>query len=416
MRSRPGPILVLCFLCITLAGISQVQSSNSNYNPVLANTGQFGLTFGPAVYYGDLNTGHFQFKQSTGLAASLFGQYYFSNSFGFKVSLFSGLLNGGIKSYQQSGQQMEDSFTGIILEGNIQMVINFSNLFFGQSNRRRFFVYGSVGLGYAGWYSKLTNKVYNYDSIQTNNPLNNFNAALVIPAGLGFYYRIGNRMNLGLEYDYKTYFSDKLDNVAGGYPYDVVHYISLNISFNLGTGSAREHKNKPVMSMQLQPQEYPVSYPVYIPPVSLQTEENSLQPEAGSWQPAVSNRQPVISSRKPAVNSQQPEVSSRKPAVGRKKTAGCKLQTASSEAMAGSRHYSVQIFAFNGQGYSSARIKQKYHITEEIRVEKSGGVERFLVGRCADADCAKNLKEKMQRKGIHDAFIVVYQNGRRQKP
>ena len=398
MRSRPGLTLVFLLLLTAFPGISQTRETGSNYNSVLANTGQFGLTFGPAIYYGDLNAGHFKMKLSTGLATSLFGQYYFSNSLGFRISLFSGILNGGIKTYEKNGLQMEDSFTGIILEGNLQMVINFSNLFFRPSPKRRFFVYGAVGLGFAGWYSKLTNKVYNFDSLQTNNPLTNFNASLVIPASLGFYYRVGNRLNLGLEYSYKTYFSDKLDNTTGGYPYDVVHYISLNISFNLGTGIAKEHHGKPLQPAQLQPMEYPV----YVSPVSQQSAVGSRQ--EGSLQSAVGSRQE--GSLQSAISSQQSQ-------VGRKKSADCRLPTADSKAIKGNLSYSVQIFASGRGRYSAGRLKSRYHIGEEVRVEKAGNVLRFMVGRCSDAGCAKSLKEKMQKKGIHDAFIVVYRNGKR---
>ena len=83
MKFSPGPALVLILLTFSLAGYAQVQHENSRYNSVLSNTGQFGFTFGPAIYHGDLNVGNFNLKRSTGMAASLYGQYYFSNVFGF---------------------------------------------------------------------------------------------------------------------------------------------------------------------------------------------------------------------------------------------------------------------------------------------------------------------------------------------
>ena len=383
MKISPGLTLVLLFFLFNPAGFSQVQPVNSNYNSVLSNTGQFGLTLGPAIYYGDLNLCNFTLKRSTGLAASLFGQYYFSNVFGFRISLYSGILNGGIKSYIASGTQMEDSFTGIILEGDLHMVVNFSNLFFRHSLKRRFFFYGTVGLGYAGWYSKLTNQVYNYDSLQYINPLSNFNAAFVVPVGLGCSYRIGNRLNLGLEYSYKTYFSDKLDNTTGGYPYDVVHYIALTISCNLGTGLAKERGNRPGKNPQLQPSGYPMTYPVYTPVYSPPPEVR--QPE-----------QAIPRMESPRMEN--PPVRYRPETAPKKSKVYC---------------YAVQIFAFDRHRYSASWIKKRYHITEEVRLEKEGSVERFITGKCADLECARALKEKMQRKGIHDAFIIVYQNGKR---
>ena len=382
MKFSPGPALVLILLTFSLAGYAQVQHENSRYNSVLSNTGQFGFTFGPAIYHGDLNVGNFNLKRSTGMAASLYGQYYFSNVFGFRISLYSGILNGGIKYYEKSGLQVEDSFTGIILEGDLHMIVNFSNLFFKPSPKRKFFIYGSLGLGYGGWYSKLTNKVYNYDSMQYDNPLSNFNASFVIPAGLGFYYRIGNRINVGLEYSYKTYFSDKLDNSTGGYPYDAVHYLALNLSFNLGTVLAKGPGGKSRKTAQLQPTDYPVSYPVYSTPGPV---EYSPPPEVKPMVIPPPRMEYHKEERLPKATARSGEVY-------------C---------------YSVQVFAFDRHRYSAAWIKQHYHIAEEVRLEKEGSVERFVVGKCKDLDCANALKERMKNRGIQDAFIVAYKNGRR---
>ena len=375
-------ILVLLLFLWAGAASSQVQTSPSKYNGVLRNTGQFGLTFGPAIYKGDLNVGNFTLKSSTGLAASLYGQYYFSNVFGFRLSIWSGILNGGIKTYVKNNIELQESFTGIILEGDLHMIVNFSNLFFRPSEKRRFFVYGTVGLGYGGWYSKLNNKVYDYDSLKFDNPLSNFNAAFVIPAGLGFYYRIGNRLNLGLEYSYKTYLSDRLDNFPpGGYPYDVVHYVALNISFNLGTGLAGP-RSKKAKSSKPQAQDYQASYPVYAPAPTV-----DCTPPPETRQPEQSIPVMVYPEDKP------------KPVVKPK---------SSSQFC-----YSVQICAYDQHRYSAASIKKRYRIAQDVRLEKQGKIERFMVGRCADIQCARALKEKMQKLGIRDAFIVAYQDGRR---
>ncbi|MCX6242610.1 MAG: hypothetical protein NTX43_12450 [Bacteroidetes bacterium] len=377
MKFKQGIAWVIFFFIFSVAGFPQYKPVISNYHSEVANTGQFGFTFGPAIYHGDLNVGNFNLKRSTGLAASLFGQYYFSEAFGFRISLFSGILNGGIKTYVKSGKEVEDSFTGIILEGDLHMIINFSNLFFRHSPKRRFFVYGTVGLGYAGWYSKLTNMVYNYDSLPYVNPLSNFNASFVIPAGLGVYYRIGNRLNAGLEYTYKTYLSDKLDNeVPAGYPYDVVHYIALNISVNLGTGQA---KQKPRVSNELQPMEYSVSYPVsprvYSPP----------PPEVKPVQEDIPRIEYYEEKPIPKI-------------IPKARGRFC---------------YSVQICAFDQHRYSTGWIRKHYHISEEVRLEKEGKMERFMVGRCNNEECARALLEKMKTHGIPDAFIVTYQSGRR---
>ena len=410
MKSSPGVYLVFLFLLFDTAGFSQDKPAGSNYNSVVANTGQFGFTAGPAIYHGDLNVGNFKLKTSTGLAASIYGQYYFSNVMGFRISLYSAILNGGIRYSENNGKKIEDSFTGILLESDFHLIINFSNLFVKPGPRRKFYVYGTVGLGYAGWYSKLTNKVYNYDSLQTDNPLSNFNASMVIPAGLGFYYRAGNRLNLGLEYTFRNYFSDKLDNTVAGYRYDVVHFIALNISFNLGTGLAKAPAGKSRKSTQNPSGEYAMQYPAYVPA----NPEVYVQPGPQVYVPP------------PAVRSSQQEIpkmvypSQDKPKMIYPSQEMTKMVYPGEEKgpsgvrqSRGEFSYSVQILAFNQHRYSAAWVRDHYHINEEVRLEKEGTVERYVVGSCSDMECARMLKEKMRKLGIIDAYIVAYKNGKR---
>jgi hypothetical protein len=372
-----------------LPGAGGMGQNSAGFNPVLANTGQFGFMFGPVVYRGDLNMENFTLKRSTGLGAGLYGQYYFSNVFGFRVTVSSGIYNGGIKYYQKNKVDVEDSFTGLILEGDLRMIINFSDLFFGVGEKRKFIVYGFGGLGFGGWYSKLTNKIYIFDSLSVDNPLSNFNAAFVVPAGLGFYYRLGNRVNVGLEYTFRNYFSDKLDNSVAGYPYDQAHQLALNLSFNLGTGMASRKPATRSRSMETlgYSAAYPSApYPVYRQPAPVPVPSPVVAP------PPIIPKEPVKERPVP-----ETDIPLKKPVP--KTSPGCS--------------YAVQIFAFASHKYTAAQIRKKYRIEGEVWIEKAGGTERFMTGRCGSPECAARVKKSMQAKGIRDAFIVIYRGGKR---
>jgi len=240
---------------LVLAGFLYLMPVTGQYNPwrkepdiPYANTGQLGFTFGPTFYAGELNAGNFKINTSTSIGASFYGQYQISNVFGFRTQLLGGFLNGGTLLTEKEGKVEEESFSGVFLDFSLNGLFTFTNLITPYRSSRNYFGYTILGLGYAGWYSKLDSKIYYVDSLASDNPLQNFNGALVLPLGVGFQYRFGRRLNLGLEYTARFVFSDKLDNTPGAYPNDIIHYLSLGVSLNLGTGKgASKAAGKPQM-------------------------------------------------------------------------------------------------------------------------------------------------------------------------
>ena len=348
-------LLVCCFSLQTT--FSQSYLSKSAQGPPYANTGQLGFTIGPTIYAGELNSANFSLNESTSLAASFYGQYHISNVFGFRIQLLGGFLNGGTRTTIIDKEIIQESFSGVLLDGNISGIVNISNLISPYKPTRKFFFYGLLGVGYAGWYSSLINKVYDFDSLETDNPLQNFNASPMLPVGMGLQYRIGKRVSLGLEYTARFYFSDMLDNTAGTYKNDIVHYVSFSLALNLGTGKKRPKSIK--KPEPLLPDPYVRRFPVTPPPV-----------KDPSPPPPPPRRKPVKSF-----------------------------------------NYVVQIFAFSHHKYTPQWIKEKYHIPISVRLERDGNVYRYLVGNCNNLLCANELRNQMIQAGVRDAFIVAYKNG-----
>lgn len=311
---------------------------------------RLGLTLGPDFYYGDLNASKFLPEKSISFAAGLFTEYQVTNVLGFRLHLLGSWLNGS-KTVVVDGTSVEEAFTGILTEGSLNAQINFSNLFSPYRSSRKLFVYGTVGIGYAGWYTKLINKVYDAGTIDTDSPVNNFNAAPVLPVGLGVSYALGSKVNLGLEWTFRTVFSDMVDQTSGGFKFDIYNYLAFGVSINLGKSKAKK----------IAPNNY--NYPVVVPP----SKPSPLPPA-------------------------EPE------------KFNIPVQPADYT-------YAVQIFAFDKHRYSPEWIRKRYKIPQAVRMEKEGAMERFLVGSFNTLQPAFELRDQMVRLGIRDAFVVAYKNG-----
>lgn len=328
--------------------------------PGYAKRWSLGISFGPDFYVGDLTQNTLRFNKNTSLAGSLFTQYQFTNVIGLRIQLNGGWLNGH-GNIVVNGQQVERTMTGIIADGTVNGVINFSNMLSPFRASRKFFVYGTLGIGYSAWYTKVLGIVYNADSISTNNPLNNFHHALLIPVGLGITYKVIDRLNLSLEWNFRFINSDLLDQTSGGAKWDMYDCLGVGISFNFGKPRSKSLKVK----------DYPMPAYEYKAP-------EQLPPP------------PVMPLN--VINPPPPKVT---------------LPATQSDKYT----YVVQIFAFDHHQYSAAWIKKRYKVPYEVRMEKEGKMERFLVGNYQDMNQATKICKQMKKLGIRDAFVVAYQDG-----
>ncbi|TSA28855.1 MAG: hypothetical protein D4R67_03105 [Bacteroidetes bacterium] len=347
--------IVFCVGCFSVNGLV-AQTYLKQPDPGFANRWNLGITLGPDFYYGDLAYGSSGPRRNVSLAGSLVIGYQISNVFGARLQLMGAWLNGSADSII-NGEVVQNPLTGILLEGNLQAVINFNNIFSPYRSSRWFFLYGTAGVGYAAWYTEFSNQAYDAGTINTNNPLNNFHTSVVFPLGIGALFRLGDRVNASVEYTFHLVGSDLLDQTALRGNNDRFDYLAFGISLNLGKG-----QNKKI----------PVYTPVYTPPPS-RARPKILDPTLPRAEEPVAEPPPIT----------QPQPLT----------------------------YSVQICAYAQHIYSTEWIRKRYRVPMEVRKEQAGKMERFLAGSCADLGCARKLREQMIRLGIRDAFIVAYRNG-----
>ncbi len=75
--------------------------------------------------------------------------------------------------------------------------------------------------------------------------------------------------------------------------------------------------------------------------------------------------------------------------------------------------YSVQILAARKSGMEASGIKAIFDLDEEVYMEESDGLKRYTVGSFNSVAKAVELLRKVVDKGISDAFVVAYKDGKR---
>ncbi len=346
-------VLLSCWIILMPLMVSALQPEKARRDTDRFSGRWFlGVNLGPDFYFGDLNPGRRFNKRNLSMGGGLFGEYQVTDFFGFRLQLLVEGLNGSYP-FDSIGKTWDRAFTGLLLEGSMNAILNFNNLFSPYRPGRNFFIYGIAGIGYAGWYSKSLNKVYDIGELDEDNPLNNFNSGLVLPAGLGVFYNLKNRFRFGMEWTFRTYLSDKVDNTMMNYKFDVVDYLAFSVSINVGGKSRKSYKVN----------EYPYQVPVYTPP------------------------RPVIQ-EEPAPP----------------------LQVLIPDS---SLEYVVQVYAFARYIKSTEWVRKKHNISYPVKRVKEETMYRYIIGPYRSIAEARAIRDEMIRKGIADAFIIAYREGQR---
>ena len=202
-------LLVFAVILLTVSGKAQ-------------NTADIGIWGGTSGYIGDIDDAGFfqQFNPN-------FGAYYRYN-FNARVSLRAQFLMGGFGANGMI-EGVEIPFSKNVEDISLQIEINYLKYIIGLKNMP-FSPYVMAGVGVA-YFPYDMNPTF----ISTFNPVNptlnvrhNKGTTLInesvvtptIPFGIGFKYTIGQRLGIGIEYQMRKLFSDKLDNLDDPLAYE----------------------------------------------------------------------------------------------------------------------------------------------------------------------------------------------------
>ncbi len=333
---------------------SQPDPGRKAGNASLAGTWEAGAMLGPDFFYGDLSSNKFLPSRNISAAGGLFLMRQFTNVVGLKGQLLLGGLNGS-KDGLEGSKPVNWNFKGTFIDFTINSVFNFSNLVSPYHDGRKVFVYGTVGIGVNAWNSILGKSVNGV----TGSPdqTKGMQAAMVVPLGLGIQFAVTNKINAGAEYTVRTIFSDRVDQTVGGFKWDFVNLLAFTASYRFG-----------VSKKNINVQEYSYSNPV-------------------TYQPRPTEPVAVPVAEPPRQSQEIPSAS----AV---------------------YNYVVQVCAFAKHDYTVAWVKKHYHLDMPVIKESENGLNRYIIGHYyKDLNIAKELCNRLRKQGIHDAWVIAYQNG-----
>jgi len=351
------------------------------------------ISGGPNIFFGDLkvhrfwpanvNMNEWRFAGSFMLIRQL------SHVFALRGQLLYGGISGTKRDYK-SGIPANLYFEGNIFEYNLNATINFSNLLFRYKPDRTFFIYGTVGVGLSNWYTRVKD-LNTHEQISRSGSPSNWTTEIVIPAGLGAYYNIGDKVNLGLEWTLRALNSDKLDGTISGYPYDMYTFLSLNLTYNF---------NKPNTG-KLKPAKYSTPKGISLPPPPSNTPKAPEQEKEGYEKLVL----PPPLSITPEPVEQKIEA----PTMILRDTTTSQF----AEPVVQGISYRVQVFATHTETYTEEDMQSRLKLSMQVTKEISDGWYRFTVGLFTKPADAVSLMKQMRARGIKGAFVVKYLDGNR---
>lgn len=224
------------------------------------NTADIGIWGGTATYIGDIDEAGF-FKQFN----PNFGAYYRYN-FNSRVSFRAQFITGTNAAVGKI-EGIDADFSKSVQDISFQVEINYLKYILGGKNMPfTSYVLGGIGVAYFNYemdpvfISSLNPGIpgLNVSHNKGNSPIDESVVAPAIPFGIGFKYSIGQRLGIGIEYQMRKLFSDKLDNLDDPLAYvekdvngaivsettytDALHnndwtaYLGLHLTYKIYTG------------------------------------------------------------------------------------------------------------------------------------------------------------------------------------
>ena len=340
-----------------------------------------GIGAGPNIFFGDLKAYNFLPATSNMNEVKFGGTFTLTRQLRHVFAIRGQFLYSeisGTKRYHYDGTTCNEYFDGNILEGNLNTTINFSNLLAKRYYpNRKFFLYGTIGLGTSSWNAKvkdLTNGI----PIRRNDSLGGWTTSLMGLVGVGFWVNLGDKVNLGLEWNLHAVNSDQVDATVGKFKYDAYSMLSLNLTYNF-------NKRNPGKD----PDQYKPIVPVYVPPVK---DTTSVTPP-----PVVTPVQDTtLTDTIPGTMDFPADQDSAANFAGQSQTGLI---------------FRVQLFALKTDKYTAAEVREKYSLNEEVYKDFSDDWYRYTTGAFTNYADAKVMKDKMRKRGFKGAFIARYNNG-----
>jgi hypothetical protein len=363
-----------------------------------------GIAGGPNVFFGDLKVNDF-WPVSTNMnewryAGTFSLTKQVSHVFAFRAQVMYGEISG-TKRFYKDGTPCNQYFDGSILEYNLNTTINISNLFTSYKPNRKFFVYGTLGVGLSTWDTKRKDLVTH--EIDTTGTGSLQTMALVGIGGIGAYYSFGDKVNLGIEWTLHGVNSDDIDHTRGVFKYDAYSMAAITLIYNFNRknpGKLQAAKmGKQLGPMPAKPEPDPLLKSTTDKPAGTGTATGKL--------PSLPT--PLGFPVRDTVKKETPPADTLLFTSEPVDTTG--ISDEESGPYVQGISYRVQIFAFETNEYPAETIQDRFRLNQPVYKEFSEGWYRYTVGTFTTFKSAKAYMNKMRKIGIRDAFIARYEDG-----
>jgi hypothetical protein len=188
----------------------------------------------------------------------------FGARFGRYISpVFAGHFQALYANFKGQKNKSDLKFEAGLFETQLGTTVNLSNLIFKTSEKRKFFVYATAGIGIILYKSRnwkeSTGATVTQLGYSTNENGRYSNTAFVLPIGLGFDYKINDRWFVNFESVLRFTNVDNIDAKESGNHHDAYYYTSVGLSYNFDF--------KPKVNRKIMPQRPVVAE---IPPPAVQ--------------------------------------------------------------------------------------------------------------------------------------------------
>ena len=237
MKNNSKYLLILSIFGFLLLSnlLSYSQEYEKNNKKFLSNW-RININGGLNLFYGDIQQYDFApYKDDYRIAYGFSLHKQVSPVFSFGGALLNGKLHGTkINEITQTGV----NFDAKVFEYNLNTIVNFSNLFGGFDQYRKFYIYGLAGIGFSNWESEVkdfvTGEVLRKSGFVGSGP-NKRTTEIVVPVGLGFKFNLSNSIGLNLQHTIHGVNSDRLDATVNNRKYDYYNYTSVGLSYNFNS-------------------------------------------------------------------------------------------------------------------------------------------------------------------------------------
>lgn len=397
MIKKVSLLLLLSTIFVTQIIVAQsIKKSSGN----LSSNWEINYNIGFSQFYGDASNSSFfqKFSGEIGIGNSLHLKKHLSPVFALGLNGYYGCVKSH-KTLSGSGSTVDFLLGGNYGDINLRAYVNFNSLFWGYDKNRRISVYGWLGLGYGFWSTGLTDNIsgdYRESGSAVSGTTETYKkGGGVVPIGFGVDYRISNHWSANVVGDFRTVLNDDLDVWRGGFKFDQMFFIGIGVSYHINSGFGKRKsrsKTKKAPSRKIQAEDAKVeafkSGPVKpskkiisdVPIYELDYNSRRISGGNVSQRPATTDVLKVVPSSKPMVMGIV---------------------------------YRVQILAKSSRLPDINYLRNRYNLNEDIFEVKQDGIYRYSVGTFSTYSQAVEYNRVLKNKGVHDAFVTVYKDGKR---